>query len=91
MRKIASAFIAMGFVLTGCTAIEDPGADSEMMMADDGREVECRRIKEMGTRLGRQVCMEPAEWAQIDEQAKEAGARFVDEVTSDGGVMPMEP
>lgn len=91
MTKIASALIAMGFVLAGCTAIEDPSTNSEMMLADDGTQVECRRIKEMGTMLGERVCMEPAEWAQIDEQAEEGARRFVDEVTADGGMMPMDP
>ena len=91
MIRIIGAFVAMGALLSGCTAIEAPSTSSEMVMSTDGREVECRRIKEMGTMLGRRVCMEPAEWAQIDEQAEEAGRRFVDEVSADGGMMPMDP
>lgn len=91
MTRITSVLVAMGTLLAGCTAIEDPSTNSEMMMTTDGREVECRRIKEMGTMLGERVCMEPAEWAQIDEQAEEEGRRFVDEVSADGGMMPMDP
>ncbi|RIJ23518.1 hypothetical protein D1224_04450 [Henriciella barbarensis] len=91
MIRFTGAFVAMGALLSGCTAIEGPSTNSEMVMATDGREVECRRIKEMGTMLGRRVCMEPAEWAQIDEQAEEEGRRFIDEVSADGGLMPMDP
>ena len=91
MIRITGVFFAMGALLAGCTAIEEPSTNSEMMMTTDGREVECRRIKEMGTMLGRRVCMEPAEWAQIDEQAEEEGRRFIDEVSADGGMMPMDP
>ncbi len=90
MLKMTGALLGLGLVLSACTSFE-PNDDVEMAQATDGTEVECRRIKEMGTRLGRKVCMEPEEWAQIDEQAAEAGRRFIDEVTADGGVMPMDP
>lgn len=90
MIRMTGALVGLGLVLSGCTAIET-GDDIEMAVATDGTEVECRRIKEMGTRLGKKICMEPQEWAQIDEQAEEAGRRFIDEVTADGGVMPMDP
>ena len=77
MTKITSTLVAMGFVLAGCTAIEDPSANSEMMVADDGTEVECRRIKEMGTMLGKRVCMEPAEWQEVDRAAEEGAEDFM--------------
>mgnify|MGYP000088352129 CR=1 FL=1 len=43
----------------------------------DGKKVECRRIKEMGTRLGKRVCMEKEEWAEVDRAAEEAAEDFM--------------
>lgn len=81
---------AVGLVMlsmaAGCAGTP-VGADDEPELVVDGVEWECRRIKEVGTRLGKKTCASPEQWAAYDkdvaDQTAEANAR-----RRDGGMVP---
>lgn len=72
---IAASALAM---LAACTTTDtSASSDTGDFQTADGTKVECRRIKEMGTRLGKRVCMEKQEWAEVDRAAEEAAEDFM--------------
>lgn len=80
MIALALAAMAAGCVGDGYSANGEAGT----FQTADGTEVECRRIKEMGTRLGKRVCMEVEEWAEADRAAEEGAEGFMDSTTGAG-------
>jgi hypothetical protein len=68
---------AVGLVMlstaAGCAGTP-AGEDGEPELVVDGVEWECRRIKEVGTRLGKKTCASPEQWAAHDKQVAEQTA-----------------
>ncbi len=78
------------FVLAACGSTS-PGTGTKLYTSKaDGETVECRRIQEMGSRLGKRVCMKPIEWEQADAAAEQAAKDQINRnnqrgVAPDGG------
>lgn len=92
MKKYAFLFSALVLV-AGCAGdgvVTGNGEAGEFQTAD-GKKVECRRIKEMGTRLGKRVCMEKTEWAEVDRAAEEAAEDFMNSSGNASGQTPAGP
>lgn len=82
------AALSLGLVVLVGACVGDgyvsPNGEAGTFQTADGTEVECRRIKEMGTRLGKRVCMQPKEWAEVDKAAEEGAEGFMDSTAGAG-------
>lgn len=86
MIKYSAICSLLAIGLSGCVGegYIPPTGPAGTYMTADGTEIECRRIKELGTRLGERVCMEPEEWAEVDRAEKETADDFASDVSRSG-------
>lgn len=76
MTPVVSAAVIAGFALAGCSATTDTARQdmvNERQLAGvtaDGERVECRRIRETGTRFSTRVCHTEEQWARIAEDSR---------------------
>lgn len=73
----ACLFGAAAFVMLTSTAAcagTPKSASDEPELVVDGVEWECRRIHEVGTRLGKKTCASPEQWAAHDKAEAERTA-----------------
>ena len=84
---LAAAIAGMTVVLGACAGTPEPG-DPELVV--DGVEWECRRIHEVGTRLGKKTCASPDVWAERDAKEAEMAAETSRRIRERGTMMPSE-
>jgi hypothetical protein len=83
----AAAIVALGMTGAACASTS---ASDEPELVVDGQEWECRRAKEIGTRLGKKTCASPETWAERDAEEAEMAAETSRRIREQGSARSSE-
>lgn len=77
MKILLAAGASTAWMLCAACTTSNTGDDAYYLALEDGERAECRRVEELGSRLGKRVCRSVEEWEQIDEQSEEDSQEFL--------------